>query len=291
MSIFGRLEYNFETNSNSIFELSSNTQNFMNNIPTLLTDWQHEDISNSDVGGYFRNPVANVTQDIRNTCNSIVSILVSNPSTNTDAVVGTTSEITNLFVSMNTQSANIGGNNGGMFIEHTNRMSGVTSITDSLNVDDKNALLPHYQTAMASGQLLMYLTNQAEGVSNNTPIMGNFTSILIEEELNSLYSNISTYATQIGNSISITGTGISPDNFVRTSNLSLETVQTMANNIDTINTTLSVRRDHDERFYTNSKQIVNEYSQLRMFNDLGATANNLMQNYIGSDKLLTRLNS
>ena len=291
MSIFGRLEYNFETTSNSVFELSSNTQNFMNTVPSLLTDWQQNDIANNEVGGYFRNPVANVAQDIRDTCNTIFSILIEDATTNTNSLIGETLDVTNLFITMNIQTANIGTNNGGLFIEHTNRISGVTSIQDSLNIDDKNALLPHYQTAMSTGQLLMYLTNQAESVSNNTPIMGNFTSILIEEELNSLYSNISTYATQINNSITITGTGISPDNFVRTSNLSLETVQSMANNIDTINTTLSVRRNHDEKFYTNSKQIVEEYSQLRIFNTPGATANNLMQNYIGSDKLLTRLNS
>ena len=291
MSIFGRLEYNFETTSNSVFELSSNTQNFMNTVPSLLTDWQQNDIANNEVGGYFRNPVANVAQDIRDTCNTIFSILIEDATTNTNSLIGETLDVTNLFITMNIKTANIGTNNGGLFIEHTNRISGVTSIQDSLNIDDKNALLPHYQTAMSTGQLLMYLTNQAESVSNNTPIMGNFTSILIEEELNSLYSNISTYATQINNSITITGTGISPDNFVRTSNLSLETVQSMANNIDTINTTLSVRRDHDEKFYTNSKQIVEEYSQLRIFNTPGATANNLMQNYIGSDKLLTRLNS
>lgn len=291
MSIFGRLGYNFETTSNSVFELSSNTQNFMNTVPSLLTDWQQNDIANNEVGGYFRNPVANVAQDIRDTCNTIFSILIEDATTNTNSLIGETLDVTNLFITMNIKTANIGTNNGGLFIEHTNRISGVTSIQDSLNIDDKNALLPHYQTAMSTGQLLMYLTNQAESVSNNTPIMGNFTSILIEEELNSLYSNISTYATQINNSITITGTGISPDNFVRTSNLSLETVQSMANNIDTINTTLSVRRDHDEKFYTNSKQIVEEYSQLRIFNTPGATANNLMQNYIGSDKLLTRLNS
>lgn len=291
MTIFDRLEYNFETTSNSIFELSSNTQSFMNTVPSLLTDWQQQDIANNDVGGYFKNPVANVTQDIRDTCNTIFSLLSPVPATNTNAVIGTTVDITNLFVTMNTQTSNIGGNNGGLFIAHTNRISGVTPLSSSPETGQDTALLPHYETAISTGQMMMYLTNQADGVSNNAPIMGSFTSILIEDDLDSLYSNISSYYTTISNSITITGTGISPDNFVRTSNLSLDTVQTMANNIATINTTLAVRRNHDEKFYTNSRTVVDEYSQLRIFNNTGATANNLLQNYIGSDKLLTRLNS
>lgn len=291
MGIFDRLQYNFETTSNSIFELSSNTQSFMNTVPSLLTDWQQEDIANDDVGGYFRNPVANVVQNIRNTCNTIFTILSPVPATNTNSVIGTTVDITNLFVTMNTQTANIGTNNGGLFIAHTNRISGVTPLSASPESGLDTALLPHYETAMSTGQLMMYLTNQSDGISNNSPIMGSFTSIIIEDDLNSLYSNIANYPTIINSSITITGTGISPDNYVRTSNLSLDTVQTMANNIATINTTLAVRRDHDEKFYTNSRNLVDEYSQLRIFNNTGATANNLLQNYIGSDKLLTRLNS
>jgi len=291
MGIFDRLQYNFETTGNSIFELSSNTQSFMNTVPSLLTDWQQEDIANDDVGGYFRNPVSTVTQNIRNTCNTLVSLLSSNPSTNTDAVTGTTGAITTLFTTINTQSANIGSNNGGLFIAHTNRISGVTPISASPETGTDTALLPHYETAISTGQLMMYFTNQSDNISNNSPIMGSFTSILVENELNSLYSNISSYYTTISNSITITGTGISPDNYVRTSNLSLSVVQNMANNIQTIETTFSVRRDHDEKFYTNSRTVVDEYSQLRIFNNTGATANNLLHNYIGSDKLLTRLNS
>lgn len=291
MAIFDRLQYNFETTGNGIFELTDSTKSFMNTIPGLLTDWQYQDISDNTVGGYFRNPVANVTQNIRNTCNTIFTLLSPAPATNTNAVVGTTVDITNLFVTMNTQSANIGTNNGGLFIAHTNRISGVTPLDASPESGQDTAILPHYETAMSTGQMIMYMTNQSDNLSNNAPIMGSFTSILIEEDLDLLYSNISSYYTTISNSITITGTGISPDNFVRTSNLSLYTVQTMANNISTINTLLAVRRDHDEKFYTNSREVVDEYSQLRVFNNIGATANNLLQNYIGSDKLLTRLNS
>lgn len=291
MGIFERLNFDFTGSSNAIFELSSNTTNFMNTVPSLLQDWQIDDIANNDVGGYFRNPVETVTQNIRNTCSTLVSLLSSVPATNTNAVTGTTTDITNLFSSINTNSANIAGNNGLFFVQHTNRISGVTPFGASPESGQDTSLLPHYETALSTGQLIMYLTYQTDGIQNNAPIMGSFTSILIESDLNSLNANISNYYTTINNSITVSGTGTELDPYVRQSNLSLSVVQNMSNNIGTINSTLATRRYHDEQFYLNSRVVTDEYSELRTLSNLGSTANTLLQNYIGSDKLLTRLNS
>lgn len=280
--------------ANGIINFSQGVLDQMNSMPRLLQDWQYEDIKNNDVGGYFKNPVANVTQDIRNTCNTLVTLLSPNPATNTSAVIGTTIDITNLFGFININSANVGGYNGGEFIEHTNRLSGVTPFGASPDVSGRDtALLPHYETALSTGQLMMYLVYQSDGVQNNSPIMNNFTSILIEEDLNNLSNNISNYFTTISNSITITGGGTdaNTDPFVRTSNLSLEIVQNMSNNITVINETLAGKRYNDELYYTTCRQVASEFNMLRKFNDMGATANNLVQNYIGSDKLLSRLNS
>lgn len=280
--------------ANGIIEFSQGVLDQMNAMPRLLADWQFEDIANDDVGGYFVNPVATVTQNIRNTSNTLVSLLSANPATNTEAVTGTTGDITTLFTGMITLSANIGGFNGGEFIAHTNRLSGVTPIEASPSTSGVDtALLPHYDTALATGQLMMYLVYQSDGVQNNSPIMNNFTSIVIEEDLDSLYSNISTYYTTISNSITVSGGGTDAltDPIVRVSNLSLSTVQTMSNNLTTINTTLATKRNNDEVYYTTSRKIANEFNELRRFNNMGATANNLVQNYVGSNKLLTRLNS
>ena len=106
-----------------------------------------------------------------------------------------------------------------------------------------------------------------------------------------LISNISSYNTTISNSITISGTGTELDPYIRTSNLSLSVVQNMSNNITTIDTTMATKRHGDEENYTLSRQMADEFNTLRQFNSIGATANNLIQNYIGSDKLLTRLNS
>ena len=164
--------------ANGIIEFSDKVINQLNSMPKLLPEWAYEDISNNDVGGYFKNPVANVSQDIRNTCNTLVTLLSAVPATNTGAVVGTTGEITTLFNSINSLSANIGGYNGGEFISHTNRISGVTELGASPETGKDTALLPHYETAMSAGQLVMYIKYQSEGVQNNSPIMDSFNSIL-----------------------------------------------------------------------------------------------------------------
>jgi hypothetical protein len=280
--------------ANGIIEFSNNVLSHMNAIPKLLDDWQFEDLANDDVNGYFKNPVANVTSDIISVCGTLVSLLSAVPATNTTAVQGSTGAITTLFTNINSLSSNVAGFNGTEFIEHTNRISGVTPVGASPSSSGRDtALLPHYDTAMATGQLMMYLTYQSEGVQNNSPIMNNFTSIVIEEDLNSLYSNISSYYTTISNSITITGGGTDAltDPFVRTSNLSSTVVTDMFNNIQNIDNTLAEKRNNDEIYYNTSRQVSQDFNELRKFNNMGATANNLIQNYIGSDKLLTRLNS
>jgi hypothetical protein len=280
--------------ANGIIEFSDNVLAHMNAIPKLLDNWQFEDLANDDVNGYFENPVANVTSNIIGVCGTLVSLLSAGPSTNTTAVQGSTGAITTLFTNINTLSSNVAGFNGTEFIEHTNRISGVTPIGASPSSTGRDtALLPHYDTAMATGQLMMYLTYQSEGVQNNSPIMNNFTSIVIEEDLNSLHNNISSYYTTISNSITVTGGGTDAisDPFVRTSNLSSIVVTDMFNNIQTINNTLAEKRNNDEIYYNTSRQVSQDFNELRKFNNMGATANNLIQNYIGSNKLLTRLNS
>jgi hypothetical protein len=280
--------------ANGIIEFSDNVLAHMNAIPKLLDDWQFEDLANNDVDGYFKNPVATVTSNIISVCGTLVSLLSAVPSTNTTAVQGSTGAITTLFTNINSLSANVAGFNGTEFLEHTNRISGVTPIAASPSSSGRDtALLPHYDTAMATGQLMMYLTYQSEGVQNNSPIMNNFTSIVIEEDLNSLYSNISSYYTTISNSITVTGGGTDAltDPFVRTSNLSSTVVTDMFNNIQNIDNTLAEKRNNDEIYYNTSRQVSQDFNELRKFNNMGATANNLIQNYIGSDKLLTRLNS
>lgn len=293
-SLFDRLGYNFEsTQSNTIIEFSEKTLNHLNAVPQLLTDWQKEDLANNTVGGYLKNPVANVIGYIRNTSNSIYNLVKANVSTNTNIVTGTTPTISTLFVDIGANTLNVGNSVGGQFLDHTNRISGVVNVAQSVQSTNNGELgqLPHYDTALAVGQVVMYLVYQTDGIQNNAPVMGNFTSILIENELESYNANIQSYFTQINNSITITGTGTLVDPFVRTSNLTLTQVQSIYANTSGIDNLMTTRRVSDVNFFEKSKQLVGEYKSMKSFTGMGLSANNLVQNFVGTDKIKARINS
>lgn len=298
MSIYTRLEYDYD--GTGVFNFSSNVISMMSSVPPLLEKWQTEDISNDDVSGYFKNPVANTIINIRADCAEIHGTLKSSSFVNdqgntvtTQTVSGSSNEITSMFTSMNVATANIAGTNGSLFYEHTNRISGVTTIAESSL--QKKAHLPHFSTAIGTGQLMTYLLYQTDNVANSSAITGNFTSMFIKDELEELEKTIVLYNTEIENSI-ITSQSTDPEGDVtvtRVSNLSFETVNSMFTIINTIDNMIAQRRSHDEKFFANSRKISEEFGILSMLNPktMGATSKYLLENFNGSDKLLSRIKS
>lgn len=298
MSIYTRLEYDYD--GTGVFNFSSNVISMMSSVPPLLEKWQTEDISNDDVSGYFKNPVANTIINIRADCAEIHGTLKSSSFVNdqgntvtTQTVSGSSNEITSMFTSMNVAAANIAGTNGSLFYEHTNRISGVTTIAESSL--QKKSHLPHFSTAIGTGQLMTYLLYQTDNVTNSSAITGNFTSMFIKDELEELEKTIVLYNTEIENSI-ITSQSTDPEGDVtvtRVSNLSFETVNSMFTIINTIDNMIAQRRSHDEKFFANSRKISEEFGILSMLNPktMGATSKYLLENFNGSDKLLSRIKS
>lgn len=297
-NLFDRLGYNFTPSSNNaIIEFSETTLNHLNSVPQLLTSWQVTDLVENNVGGYIKNPVANVITYLRNTCNSIYNLVSANASTNTDIITGSNATINAYFVSIASNTSNVGGmnsgNNGGNFLAHTNRLSGVVNVAQSVAQTNDGELgnLPHYETALAMGQVAMYLIYQADGIQNNAPIMGNFTSLLIENELESYNTVLQSTYTQINNSITISGSGSEASPYVRSSNLSQSDVAAIYANTSGLAGMLYTRRIEDEIYYGKTKQLLGEYQSVRVFSNMGMTANNLVQNFVGTDKLKERINS
>jgi hypothetical protein len=54
---------------------------------------------------------------------------------------------------------------------------------------------------------------------------------------------------------------------------------------------MDTRRTHDETFFTNMKTMVSDYKTVRQFSDMGESETTLVNDYTGTSKLLTRLNS
>ena len=279
--LFARLGFNY-TDSNNIISLSNNVISYLNTVPKFLEPWQETDIANNDVGGYFKNPVSNVANSIITVSGIIAS--------NTFNVNGTSGATSTLLDQIYVLSANVHSANGAtdLYIKHTNKISGVTP----LGAVEDGALYPYYITALATGQSIMYLTNQSDGIQNNAPIMGNFTSLFIDANLSSLVVTAQTYPQIIKNSITITTGGIFPNTYsILTSNLSESSLQTIYNTVNTIDSVLSTRTNHDINFFRNSQTILSEMDSLRIFTGMGETAEKLVNDFVGTPKLLSRINA
>jgi hypothetical protein len=262
MSIFGRL--GFDSANTVVTTLSANAVHTLSQMPPLLNDWQTTDSSDNNVNGYFVNPVANVSQGIWNTANTII------------AIGGLQESLPDIYTAVGNlrQSCN-------NFIRHTNRISGVSPMTDE-------PALPHYTTAVGVGKVVMYIVFRSDGIQNNAPIMGNFTSFTVKDTLNTANSSIQSYPATIRTSILV-----SSDEFGTTysSNLSPSQSTTIINGMNSIINIMDSHRNNDVNFYNNCRTIVNEYNMLTQLSEPGQSETYLINNYIGTDKLKSRLNS
>jgi hypothetical protein len=297
------LQYNFDDPNGSVKDFSTDAIAHLDSIPSMIEDWQSQDIANNSVNGYLKNPVSNVTANISSSSNNIINVLDTGTSSNavgvfyvTTDVLGTTPAISNVFQDIITVSGSLitqNSNANTSFKSHTDRVSGLTNYTDYLG-DPATLLKPFYITAMGYGKVAVYILYQTDGISNSSVVLGSFTSLLIKPQLEASYNLITTYANTINSSITVTssGTGLSNSPFTttRTSNLSSLVVTAMYNELANTNTLMDTRRTHDETYYTNLKTLVTDYNTVRQFSQMGETQLDLVNNHIGTDKLLSRIN-
>ena len=281
-TLFSRLNYTFTDPNSVISPLSNNVKRTLDGMPKMLEPWQAEDLATSNTGGYFVNPCANITTNIWTTSNTLVSVANN---------VQGSGNLTGLWTQIHTtlsyiSNSSTGNTQAGDFLAHTNRISGVTSI--DVSADQGVANLPHYETATQTGKALISLIYQTDGVSNNAPIMGNFTSLFVANDLIIIYNTLSTYANIVNNSITTT---IDPLTFlpINTSNLTYNVVNSIATTANSANSIFYERRVHDEQFFKNSSDLLIDYKKVRGIGNSGQAESYLIENFIGSNKLLSRL--
>lgn len=253
---------------NNIIQFSSNTINYLNTLPALIPAWQAEDIRTGNTDGYFQNPLANTILNIESLATSIETktTVISSLMTIADA---------------STNTANSANN----FWYHTNRISGVVSAAQ-----DGLLALPHYDTAVALGKLMIYLTNKNGEITDNSPIVGNFTSLFTANNLNVANSTITSDYALVTNSIYQSGVNPSTGDPIYQSNLNSTQISTITANLISISTFMDSYRSNDEIFFATETNILNQYKKVRNFNNIGQTEVHLLGNYIGTDKLKSRLN-
>ena len=267
-SVLGRLGYDFTPSDPTTLELSSSAKKHLQSMPRMLKDWQAEDLRNGNVGGYLKNPVADVVNSINGILQQIQAAIF----------VQSTTYATPLEEVYN--QATFALEEGTKFLSHTNRVSGVTKPTAD------TADYPHLNQVLGIGRTLLYICNQVDGITNNSPVLGSMTSILIEDELVTNKNNIVDYPELIANSIT-TFVDNSENGFSisASSNLSASQIQEITTNLRNIKVLFSKRRTHDENFWTKSRQIVDEFQTLDQLNSGGEVQNFLFNNYVGTDKL------
>ncbi len=272
-SIYAILNFpsNDPTLNAAVQPFSANVQYQMNLMPNMVTSWQQEDIATNNVGDYFKNPAASGTQIIWNASNNIVSIT-------SNFLGGNTANITTLVTNTISLANNISQNTANMFMYHTNRMSNVIDM-------DENVELPHYQTAIGYSKMVTYITNKTDNVQNNSVILGNFGSIVASNNVNANANVFLYWANLLANTIYSDGMG---NNYT---SISLANAQNAYVAFSSINDELWNRRQQDIDFFTNTKTVMDRFNEVNQFNNIGQTETELINTFIGTDKLKTRLNS
>jgi hypothetical protein len=262
--VYATLGYSFSDPNGYVEPLSANAVNHLEKQPAFIQTWQAQDIANNAVGGYFQNPVLTYVNTILTTANTIAAnIAVSNC-----AALATAQ------TACRTLSAT-----SVAFNAHTNRLSGITPF------NGEDVTNPYYETAISYGKTALYITNQTDNITNTSPILGSFGSILIGPQISNQSNTIYPYIALIANSIS------GDPEVGQNTSLTVAQINQIVSDISNTNTLLSSQRSADVAFYGNLKTFSDKYNTVRQFSSLGETQTYLFNNFIGTNKLITRINS
>ena len=275
-TLFQKLGYNYSDPHGDITDYSTDTIEHLDALPSLIDTWQTQDISDSSVGDYLQNPLSTVSTTISVTANSIYAVLNSNVSYSVTGVSAVMANVMSSTLTLYTAAVN--------FKDHTDRISGVSSYNDYVESGSAVAATkPFRETIKGFSKLLVYIIYQTDGISNTSIINGAQTSIFTGPEMNVYVSSVQTYANTINVSLTAVPNG--------TSNLTLTQANTIYDGITGMISFMDTRRTHDETFFTNMKTMVSDYQKTRQFSNMGSAETEMLNNYTGTSKILTRINS
>lgn len=264
--VYATLNYNFNDPNGYVETFSANTQAHMEEMPPFIEAWQAQDVANNTVNGYFKNPVVTYVNTIITVSNNMK--VLANVSANTEESGYTGANVFALIQACSDLS-----NSAADFITHTNKISGVTPFEGQ----DDALVNPYYTTAMNYGKTAIYITNQTDGIINNSPMMGSFTSILVTPQIQDRANTLSVDYVTLNSGI--------------TSNtLTTTQVTQILNDVNGTRSFLDTRRTSDVTYYGNLRSFISKYNTLRDFSNMGETQKYLLNNFIGTDKLKSRIN-
>ena len=276
--VYATLGFNFSDPNGTVQEFSANTQANLQQFPPVIKEWQATDLKNNDIGGYHQNPVAGYLNTIKITANTIciaIANAYTSPGVDTNEPPGPLPpsyygpSLANVAIAANSIISNTQN-----MIFHTDKVSGVTPMEGKEDTD----INPYYKTLTAYGKQAIYITNQTDGIVDNSPILGSLTSLLVVPQFNSYASNVALYLTKVNTIIAANSdpTGA---------------ITGILSGINELNAFMIERQGHDVAFFTNVKNMINKFNQMRSFSNSGETEKYLLNNVVGTDKIKTRINS
>jgi hypothetical protein len=274
-SIYARLGFNSSDplTESSATELTDSVKRQLSMLPPFLNEWQTKDVAEANTSGYYANPLTTTISSIKTTANNMLKIVYP--------LTGSTTQITTLLANTRVNANTIETTTAAAFLYHTNRLSNVIP-------PDSNTTEPHYQTAFGVGKMMMYITNQSDGIVNNSPMMGNFTSLYTGNTLSTLQVTAASLVQTLNTSISIVST---PPTVTYSSNITLQQAQTLDAAFADLNSKMVFYRAQDTAFFQNSSLVLTDFNNVRAFSNMGQTETDMILNLIGSDKIKQRLES
>ena len=263
MTVFDRLGYNFDSTQFGNSVSFTDGQKAFYTGQTDLKPWQISAMANSDVTGYYQNPMANnliTLSGLSSSINTAANLIYTTANTGGDLVKAGVA--TSLMTASNTLSTVVSS-----FKIHTDNLSNVTKSTDSANT-------PDYEMAISVGRQILSIVNQTDNIQNNIPILGNFTSLTL---VNAIAANVVT---------------LTADNIIMANpSVTSSSMNLVISHIQSCYTLMQTRQNADVNFYANSISIINDYDSVSKLNNTGVVSDSLIQNYIGTPKLISNLQS
>ena len=265
-SIYNRLGYNFDTTKfGDDVDLTPSANNFLNNSSINLSQWQVDDIATSTATGYYQNPYTSVLNNIT----IVLTGMAANCNTSSITFNSAPTQANTLYSSVINALTAVSD-----FTTHTNYISGIERSANTV-------LYPDLNTALSIGRQVLSLTNKADQTQNNVPVLGNFTSLYIRDDVDSRSNAIIIDSRTLGNSLYV-------EDGNTYSNISVSSINTIITDVNSLQTLLATRRNGDINFYQNSLAIIRDYQTVLTFSSVGATQNSLLQ-IVGTTKLKTDL--
>lgn len=275
-SVYERLNFSFDTTKfGDSINLSDNTKNYLNTAPIQLETWQKDDLANGSIvrTDYFKNPMVNVTARLSDNVNTMNQIVQTIDTFENGSGTALKANLTNLVIEIRN------------YLSHTSNISGVTEA--KANVSETSNVVSHfpdYDKAVRTGEQILMLTNATDGVLNTVPLLGNFTSLFITDDINVNANNIIINLDAVRNSIRVEVTGGETPVSSNVSNLSSALITSLTANVVSANTLLSTRRLHDWNFFRSSLNILDDYNKINSLGRVGNTQKYLINNFVGTDK-------